>query len=71
MYVLIVIGLLLLVVPTEILDQYAPEFIKKVDFTTRMVMGGVCLGGAYYMYTLSSPKSVSMEVNSSDISSKY
>jgi hypothetical protein len=70
MYILIVVGILLLVVPTEMLDKYSPEIIKKVDITTRMIMGVLCLGGAYYIYDKTNIKSVTLDVNSSDFSSE-
>jgi uncharacterized membrane-anchored protein len=70
MYVLIVVGIVLLTVPTDVLDKYSPEFIKKVDMTTRMIIGLVCFGGAYYIYDKSNVKSVKLDVSASDFSSE-
>lgn len=52
MYLLIALGLFLLLAPADIFVKYTPEAVSSADKTMIMVVGGACLAGAYYLYTL-------------------
>lgn len=58
MYVLIGLGLVLLVAPRDLIQQYTPEFVSSLESSTLMMIGAGCLAGAYFLYYQQNKKSV-------------